>query len=155
MRASDLERQEIIEYMQGEAPDETVTHAEKLTSERGGGTDHAVWDVHTDKGRWWVITGWTNLYSQEDFKSMDGVLTFHIGLMARVMARQAKQAPDCPDPKLEPTRRQWEQAAEAQDEADEAEAFQAVGMRCRETLVSFAHALASDDLVVDVTERPK
>lgn len=28
---------------------------------------HDVWDIHTNKNRWWVITGGTNLYSQEQF----------------------------------------------------------------------------------------
>jgi len=155
MRSSDLERQEVIDYMWSQAADETVTHAEKLTSERVWGTDHDVWDVHTDKSRWWVITGMTNLYSQDDFKSMDGVLTFHLGLTSRMLARQQRKAPSRPDPKLEQTRRQWEQAAEAQNDADEAEEFQAVGMRCRETLVSFAHAMADDELVANVEDRPQ
>ena len=155
MESSTLERQEIIEYMETQASAETVTHAEKLTSERVWGTEHGVWDVHTDKNRWWVITGMTNLYLQEDFKSMDGVFSFHLGLMARMLARQQRQAPQKPDPRLEQTRRQWEQAAEAQNDADEAEEFQAVGMRCRETLISFAHAMAKDDLVPAAGENPK
>ncbi len=34
-------------------------------------TRHDVWDIHTNKDRWWVITGGTNLYSQEQFPNMD------------------------------------------------------------------------------------
>ena len=50
--------------------------------------------------------------------------------------------------------RSWEQAAEALDFAEEAEEFQAVGMRLRETLVQFARTVADDALVGDA-ERPK
>jgi hypothetical protein len=155
MDSPEHERRHIIEYLRVEAPDEEVQHAEKIASERILGHVHDVWDVHTDKERWWVVTDLTNLYSQKDFKSMDGVLTFHIGLMARMLARQALKAPDRPAPQLERTRRQWEQAAKAQNDAEEAEEFQAVGMRCRETLVSFAHAMASDELVPERDSRPK
>jgi hypothetical protein len=137
----------VVEYMELETPDETVEHAEKIATERVLGDEYFVWDIHTDKGRWWVVGPPTNLYTQNDFKSMDGILSFHIGLMARVLARQALKAPDRPEPRLERTRRQWEQAAAAQVEADEAEEFQAVGVRCRETLISFAHAMGTEALL--------
>jgi ribosomal protein L32 len=149
------ERRGVVEYLYSQAHDETVEHAEKVASERVLGIRHDVWDVHTDKDRWWVVTGLTNLYSQADFRSMDGVLTFHVGLRARLGERQAREASDRPEPRLEQTRRQWEQAAEAQNDAEEAEEFQAVGMRCRETLVSFAHAMADGDLVPPGEARPK
>lgn len=155
MQSPDHERRSVIAYLHSEAHDETVTHAEKIASERVLGQQHDVWDIRTDKARWWVVTGMTNLYSQDDFKSMDGVLSFHIGLMARVMEREARKAPERPEPRLARTRRQWEQAAEAQNDADEAEEFQAVGMRCRETLVSFARAMADDALVGDGEQCPK
>ena len=95
----------------------------------------------------WVVGPPINLYTQNDFKSMDGILSFHIGLIARLMARQALRAPDRPEPRFERTRRQWEQAAEAQVEADEAEEFQAVGARCRETLLSFVQAMGTDAIM--------
>lgn len=155
MESPEHERHSVVDYLHSQAHDETVEHAEKIASERVLGQRHDVWDVRTDKARWWVVTGMTNLYSQDDFKSMDGVLSFHIGLMARVMENEARKAPQRPEPRLARTRRQWEQAAEAQNDADEAEEFQAVGMRCRETLVSFAHAMADDALAHDGKERPK
>jgi hypothetical protein len=149
------QRRSIVEYMELEARDETVTHAEKIVSERVFSNEYFVWDVHTDKGRWWVVGPPTNLYSQQDFKSMDGVLSFHVGLMARLMAREARKAPNRPEPRLEKTRRQWEQAAEAQVNADEAEEFQAVGVRCRETLLSFVHAVGTPVLVPEGEAPPK
>jgi hypothetical protein len=86
---------------------------------------------------------------------MDGILSFHIGLVARVMARDAVRAPDRPAPRLEKTRRQWEQAAEAQVAADEAEEFEAVGVRCRETLISFVHAMGTPELLPEGVAPPK
>ena len=50
--------------------------------------------------------------------------------------------------------RQWEQAAEAQEDADEAEEFQAVGARCRETLLSFVHAMGTEALLPEVETPP-
>jgi predicted RNA-binding Zn-ribbon protein involved in translation (DUF1610 family) len=86
---------------------------------------------------------------------MDYTLSFHIGLITRVMANQAKKAPDRPEPRLERTRRQWEQAPEAGERAKEAEDFQAIGVRCRETLVSFAHALGDESIVPEGETPPK
>jgi hypothetical protein len=147
MDSPEHQRRSIVGYMELEAEDEKVQHAEKITEERVFGIEYSIWDVHTDKARWWVIDPPTNLYSQERFKSMDEVLSFHVGLIARVNARQALKAPDRPEPRLERTRRQWEQAAKTQEDADEAEEFQAVGARCRETLLSFVHAIGTEDLL--------
>ena len=138
-----------------QARDETVEHAEKVASERVFHRRHDVWDVHTDQGRWWVVSDPMNLYSQNDFKSMDGVLSFHIGLSTRMYAAQARTAPDTPEPRFLRMRRQWEQAAEAQNDANEAEEFQAVGLRCRETLVTMVQDIASADLVPEGEEAPK
>jgi hypothetical protein len=63
-RQSELEAQAIKDYMAWQARDENVLHVEKVASERIFERDHDVWDVHTDKERWWVVTGPTNLYSQ-------------------------------------------------------------------------------------------
>src|ERR1700732_2735170 len=59
------EERHVREYMESQAPDERVIHLEKVASERVFDRKHDVWDVHTNSGRWWVITGPTNLYSQE------------------------------------------------------------------------------------------
>lgn len=100
--------------------------------------------MHARSGRWWVITNPTNLYDQTTYPSMDYVLSFHIGVCARVAARAALEAPTFPDQRWQRARRQWEQAAEADNEATEVEDFQAVGMRCREALTSFSAILAKD-----------
>lgn len=50
------ERRSVTEYVELEAGDETVTHAEKIASEHMMGHEYNVWDVQTDKNRWWVGT---------------------------------------------------------------------------------------------------
>lgn len=155
MESPEHERRSVVEYVEGQCRgEETVQHAEKISSERVMGTEYDVWDVETDKNRWWIITNPTNLYLQDEFKSMDYVLSFHIGLMHRVFAKDARSAPASEEEKerlLIPWRK-WEQAAKASEEADEAEEFQAVGMRCREALIGFVRSVAKDEMVPDGEE---
>jgi hypothetical protein len=103
-----------------------------------------------------VITEPTNLYSQEDFKSRDVALTFHIGLSLRMSYLYDRRIPvDIPAADLLPgTWRRWEQAFEAFDSGDEAENFQAVGVRLRECLISFIGEIANNDLVPVGQEPP-
>lgn len=58
---------DIASYVHGQARDETVQHVERVKSEYVAGTEYEIWDVTTDKTRWWVITNMTNLYSQKHF----------------------------------------------------------------------------------------
>jgi hypothetical protein len=74
---------DIANYVHGQAPDETVQHVERVKREVVLGEVYEIWDVTTDKDRWWVLTNLTNLYSQRHFPSLDYTLSFHIGLMAR------------------------------------------------------------------------
>jgi hypothetical protein len=143
--------------MEWQAPDERVTHLEKVASERVFDRKHDVWDVHTNRGRWWVITSPTNLYSQKAFPSLDYVLSFHVGLMARVAAHSQKDGPASTaelERLLTPWRR-WQQAAEALDRAEEAEDFQAIGMRCRECLIELAQSIADVSMLQLGQEAPK
>ncbi|MEI6203430.1 MAG: hypothetical protein WCP68_15890 [Enhydrobacter sp.] len=50
---------------------EKVTFAQKMHVESILGHLHAVWDVHYDKGRLWVITNPTKGYGQDMWPSMD------------------------------------------------------------------------------------
>lgn len=149
MESPEHERRSVSEYVELEAEGETVTHAEKIASEHIMGHEYNVWDVETDENRWWVVTNPTNLYDQNEFKSMDYVLSFHVGLMHRVMAKQSVSARtgDEERERLMLPWRKWEQAAKASEEADEAEQFQAVGMQCREALLAFVKAAAKDAMV--------
>ena len=136
------ERRQIEEYLRSQSGDDLqIEHVEKLTSEYVLGHQYDVWDAHTSDGRWWVITNPVNLYSQDQIKSMDIALSFHIGLMSRVMAREPLQARRQDAWVLEVVRR-LDAASESLDRAREVEDFQAVGMRLRETLLTLAAKLA-------------
>ena len=104
------------------------------------GDPYEVWDIHTDKDRWWVITNPTNLYSQKHFPSLDYTLSFHVGLMMRVRSRSEREGEPEPTPFDEVLRR-MQQASDLLDRAVEAVDFQAVGMQLRECLISLVTAL--------------
>lgn len=77
---------DISSYVEMEAKEESVKHVEKVKEEVVLGEVYEIWDVTTDKDRWWVITNLTNLYSQRHFPSLDYTLSFHVGLMMRCAA---------------------------------------------------------------------
>ena len=156
MRATKRQTDAIRAYVEGQAHEEVV-HLEKAASELVGPVRHDMWDVHCTDSRWWVITEPTNLYSQEDFKSRDVALTFHIGLAIRTSYLHERKVPVKPDSAnlLPGSWRRWEQAFEAYDSGDEAENFQAVGVRLRECLVSFIGETTSDEIVPTGQEPPK
>jgi hypothetical protein len=139
MRASKRQTEAIRRYVEDQAH-EQVIHLEKAASERVGPVRHDIWDVHCADSRWWVITEPVNLYSQEDFKSRDVALTFHIGLSLRVSYLHDRRVPVAPEPAaaLAGSWRRWEQAFAAYDAGEEAEDFQAVGVRLRECLIPAA-----------------
>jgi hypothetical protein len=140
-----MEHQErrIAEYVEGQCRgEEAVTHVERMLSTKVLGTLHEVWDVRTDADRYWVITEPTNLYSQEEFKSADYCLSFHIGLMMRVMERERVEPTEATADHVGTAWRKYEQAVEAFNSADEAEAYQSVGIHCREALIALGRHLA-------------
>ncbi len=150
------ERSAIREYVEAEGR-EVVVYLEKAASELVGPVRHDIWDVHCADSRWWVVTNPTNLYDQADFKSRDVVLTFHIGLALRMEYRRDREVPVSPPSAvlLPGSWRRWQQAFEAYDSGDEAENFQAVGVRLRECLLSFVGETRSNDLVPDGGSPPK
>ncbi len=145
----------IREYVEWQASDEKVTHAEKVTTEFVFGRKLEGWDVRTDKGRWWVITSPTNLYSQELFPSLDYTISFHVGVTARMMSEPEAGVPLVEQAVLSAAWRRWEQAAKALDEAEEAEEFQSVGMRCRECFISMVKTFANPEMVPTGITHPK
>lgn len=127
----------ITEYMEWQASDLKVTFCQKVYSETYLNHRHDVWDVHTTKDRWWVITNPTNLYSQEQFPNMDLAMTFHAGLMLRV---PRSERPTISSGQIEPFAKAYEAIAAAHDALGQAHAvadYQTVGVRCREALLSF------------------
>ena len=133
-----------------------VDLVQKVGRRRVGGITHNIYDVVMTSGtRWWVITHNTNLYPQSDFKSMDQAFTYHLGLM-RVLNEQFKTQPD--ELQVEYVSRPWRRlrsAFDAMDDAEEAEDYQAVGMRCREALVTLAREHQGAEWVRMPEEQPK
>lgn len=146
MKSPEHQKRHVSEYVELEARGEKVKRAEKISSEKFFDSTHDVWDVETDKDRYWVITEPTNLYSQSDFPGMDYALSFHIGLMSRISASQHTNATDEDIYRTPKTWRQWEQAHEALKVAEEAEDFQSVGVRCREVIITLIKELETNKL---------
>lgn len=155
MKATPHERERVRAYFEAQLDDDPVVHLERVAVERVGAVVHDVWDVHCRATRWWAVSNPLNLYSQEDFKSRDVVLTFHVGLAVRMATREQVPIVDTAAALLPTAWRLWEQALESMASGREAEDFQAVGVRLRECLVSYAKEVADDDLVAEGTQRPK
>jgi hypothetical protein len=130
-------KKDVIRYFATQAEGEPVIRAERVASKRVIGEKYEIWDVETDQEKWWVITPLTNLYSQADFPSMDVALTYHIGLRVRLVNRTDPGVNEKQLNRTVVSWRKWERAVEALSEAEEAEDFQAVGMRLRECLLAF------------------
>jgi hypothetical protein len=142
METPEHERREIEEYVRSQSgPELEIEHMEKLASEYVLGTQYDVWDAHTNEGRWWVITNPTNLYSQQQIKSMDVALSFHIGLWERAQGREERNLMNR-DRRVHALSRRLDVAVESLGRAKEVEDFQAVGMRLRELLLTLTFSLS-------------
>ena len=160
LRATKEEKAAVAEYLEWQLGETSarklvVKHVEKIIAENITGDRYEVWNCITNQGSWWVVTPMMNLYTQRDFKSADVVLTFHVGMVGRVMSRdQAPLAPELKDAFSEPWRK-WEDAVETMRVAQEAEDFQSVGMRLRESYVSMLKMVADEDLVPEGVHKPQ
>jgi hypothetical protein len=134
------EKKAIIDYMNWQAPDLTVEFLQKVYVENVLSHQHAVWDVHTNIDRWWVITNPTNLYSQEQFPNMDLAVTFHVGLCLRIPRADKTKLSDLSIEPLAACFRHISEASDALSDAQEVSDFQAIGVRCREALLAFTGA---------------
>ena len=81
-------------------------------------------------------------------------LSFHVRPMARIASRRQPDKEEYEERLASPWRK-WVQAGEALDRAHEAEEYQSVGMRCRESLVALMKELASPGMVPSEQEAPK
>lgn len=144
----DLEVKEIEQYVNSQTHDATdrVRLVQKVGSRRIALTSYDLYDVWTEKGnRWWVITNPTNLYAQEAFNDIDQVFTYHLGVRAILFDRPQSTPNEHDDEKdmasdppwYAPALRRYQRAVDVMTEAQEAEDFQAVGIRCREALLSY------------------
>lgn len=155
MKATPHERNTVLAYFEAQLDADPVVHLEKVAVERVGAVVHDIWDIHCRDSQWWAVSNPLNLYSQDDFKSRDVVLTFHVGLAVRIASREQIPVIDTAAVLLPIAWRLWEQAVETLTTGREAEDFQAVGVRLRECLVSYAREVADNDLVPGGTEPPK
>lgn len=150
-----LREQEIIDYLRGQIPDESVTRIECVHTEGVGRKQYEIWDVQTDSERYWVVAPLTNYYPQDEFPSMHAVLSLHLGLMQRMTARQRSAASDAERDRLLVADRLLDRAGRTLDEATDAADFQAVALKCRESLLAIVHAIADESLVPDGLPIPK
>jgi hypothetical protein len=150
LKATEEEADSVREYFEWQAPDLTIAFMQKVYSEAVLNTRHDVWDIHTNKDRWWVITGGTNLYSQDQFPSMDLALTFHIGLILRIPRTEEQQRDDQRLLPFGPVFDKLEAAGTAVAQAHNLADYQGVGVRCRETLLELIAAAQDAAVWTDV-----
>ena len=155
MKTTPSEREAVLSYFKDQMSDDPIVHLEKVAVERVGANVHDIWDVHCKNSRWWAVSCPLNYYSQEDFKSRDVVLTFHIGLMARVFTRNQIPIAEDAAALLPKAWRLWEQAVKTMATSRESEDFQAVGVRLRECLVTYATEIADPDLIPEGADSPR
>ena len=140
LKFTDEEKEAVTDYYLSQSKDASVTFAQKVYAESVIGHTHNIWDLHASDGRWWIITNPTNLYSQEQFPSMDLALTFHMGLCLRI-PRSEKHGIDIARVRLfGDVLQSISDCDDALSQANDAGAYRAIGVRCREILLAFIHA---------------
>jgi len=149
------EADQIRSYVEWQAPGETVKHLEKATSESIFGRPTDVWDVRTNKDRWWVITNPTNLYSQRLFPSADYTLSFHVGLMTRVEQANMTTKQEKAHDQINQLLNRVAGARATLFRGKKAEDFQSVGMKCRECLLLLVKTFAQPQMVPKGQETPQ
>jgi len=147
--ATEQEIDDVTAYMKSQAPDLAVEFLQKVYCENVLSVRHDVWDVHTNKDRWWVITSPTNLYSQDQFPNMDLALTFHVGLCLRIPRSEKQKLSDIPAEPFVECLRDLQEASEALSQGQEVADYQLIGVRCREALLAF---IAAAQLLIPWTD---
>lgn len=145
----------ILRYVEKETHHEKVLFLEKVKTELVFDTPIDIWNVHTDKNKYWVFTNPAGLFSQAQFPSFDYAFTFHVGLTYRRASNQRADEAEKQQDQLAVPWRLLDQAAVALETATEAEEYQAVGILCRQCLLSFVKTVSSNDMVPVDQDRPK
>lgn len=136
------EKAEVESYFLGQSPEgSSVSFAQKVYAETIAGHRHDVWDLHADDGRWWIVTNPMNLYSQDQFPSMDLVVTFHVGLCLRIPRTTKVPADGTGLIPLTETFRLVEKINDLLDQAIDIQGYRSVGVACREALISYISTL--------------
>lgn len=147
------EKTGVEDYFLSQSPDAIITFVQKVYSESVIGHAHDVWDLHANDERWWIITDPTNLYSQEQFPNLDLALTFHMGLCLRMPRGDREEASANEVWPFADVLNAISQCDDALSQANDSGAYRAIGVRCRETLLSFIHA--AQDACEWTSETPK
>jgi predicted RNA-binding Zn-ribbon protein involved in translation (DUF1610 family) len=130
----------VSSYVESQDRKVKVTFAQKMYVENILGHLHEAWDVHCGRRRYWVITNPMNLYEQKLFPNMDLAITFHVGLCLRMPRSEREPISDL---HVEPFAECARLATEASDELKQAEKvsdYQAIGVRCREVMLTLVAA---------------
>lgn len=150
------EARAIRDYVNMESPDDDqATLIQKVRSHRILGRTHDVFDVHCTQTRWWVITEPTNLYLQTDFPDAQQALIFHVGLGAFLAERSRSEMDKEQEEHVSAPWRRFRDALETMNDASEAEDFQSVGIKCRDSLIALARSHQSAPWVGEVLDPPK
>ncbi len=158
MEMTEQEEREIRQYVASQTSDREneVQLVQRVGRRRVAGYTHDLYDVWMSKGdRWWVITGMTNLYSQTEFHDLDQVFTFHLGLCALLREKFRIEADEESAEHIGRAWRRYAKAVDAMSEAEEAEDFQAVGIRCREALLALIRDHAKAEWLAGPETPPK
>src|SRR2546430_7330351 len=127
--ATEEEATEVTRYYLSQSPGAAVNFLQKVYSEVLMGHRHDVWDVHANDGRWWAITNPTNLYSQEQFPSMDLAVTFHMGLCLRIPRTHRQRSSDRDIRPFASVFTKLHELSDALGQAQNISDYQAIGMR--------------------------
>jgi hypothetical protein len=150
------EERYIRDYVNSQSPEnDQAGLVQKVGSRRILGRVHEIYDVHCTSTRWWVITNPTNLYLQTDFPEAQQALMFHIGLGVMMAERSRSELDAEEEEHISTSWRRYRQAVLAMNEAAEAEDYQAVGIKCRDTLLALAKSQVDAEWLGEVTDPPK
>jgi len=151
------EERRVREYAESQLrdPDDPVMLVQRVGVRRVAGRMHELYDVRTAKERWWVISDPMNLYSQDHFHSVDMAFTYHLGVTMILAERYRTKLADERREFIAGAWRRFERAVDAFNDADEAEAFQAVGVMCREALLALVREQAGEEWLPEGAETPQ
>jgi hypothetical protein len=124
-----------------------IDYLARVFTARASGQRYDLWDVRAADGKWWVTYPRMCIYDQDRLPRPELALTYHLGSLVLEPSRPVPEGTEEERRRLAETWRRWRQAAQALSEADEAEEIQAVGMRCRECLLSLIREAPREKLL--------
>lgn len=155
---------EVASYVESDG-EEKVASAKPEQDFNDLGPKVTVWNVKTDKGAWWVVEGEgvpMNLYPQSAyFFSVDEAYSFHMGLMARLLTRDAHdpeqilRSMSFGSTRFVGVRRKLHVASGALATISEPEHAQGIGLTCREVLIQLGREILLDREVPSDEEAPR